>query len=131
MDPEYVPGKCNIGRRGRAMRLSTGVVLIALSVILGLTLLSHVFWAVRLILVLPTYIGLLAVLEGSMSFCVLHAARGTYDLHEPMGFASNRSTTLNKVKSEDWKKLDRRKAMRMHAEALLGAVIIAMLLAFA
>jgi hypothetical protein len=131
LDPEYVPGKCNIGRKGRAIRLSTGAVLIALSVILGLTLLRQVFWAVRLVLVLPTYIGLLSALEGSMSFCVLHAARGTYDFHEPKGFASNKSATLNKVGSEDWKRLDRRKAMRMHGEALVGAIILGLLLALA
>src|SRR5579864_263507 len=125
MDPEYTPGKCNIGRRGRAMRLSTGVILIALSVILGLTLLGQVFWGVRLVLVLPVYIGLLAILEGSMSFCVLHAARGTYDLHEPKGFASNRSRTLNKVESVEWKRVDRRKALRMHFEAVAGAVVLA------
>ncbi len=131
MDPEYTPGKCNIGRRGRAMRLSTGVILIALSVILGLTLLGQVFWGVRLVLVLPVYIGLLAILEGSMSFCVLHAARGTYDLHEPKGFASNRSRTLNKVESVEWKRVDRRKALRMHFEAVAGAVVLAVLLALA
>jgi hypothetical protein len=131
MDPEYVPGKCNIGRRGRAIRLSTGVVLIALSVIIGLTLLSPVYWAIRLVLILPIYVGLLAILEGSMSFCVLHAARGTYDLHEPMGFASNQSMTLNKVESDEWKRIDRRKALSMHIEAVVGAVVLAVLLAFA
>jgi len=131
MDPEYLPGKCNIGRRGRAMRLSTGVILIALSVVLGLTLLGQAFWGVRLVLVLPVYIGLLAMLEGSMSFCVLHAARGTYDLHEPKGFASNRSGTLNKVESDEWKRMDRRKALRMHFEAVAGAVVLAVLLALA
>jgi hypothetical protein len=113
------------------MRLSTGLVLIALSVIVGLTLLSPVYWAIRLILFLPIYVGLLAILEGSMSFCVLHAARGTYDLHETMGFASNQSKTLNRVESDEWKKIDRRKALRMHVEAVLGAVVLAVLLAFA
>jgi hypothetical protein len=113
------------------MRVSTGLVLIALSVIIGLTLLSPVYWAIRLILFLPTYVGLLAILEGSMSFCVLHAARGTYDLHETMGFASNQSKTLNRVESDEWKKIDRRKALRMHVEAVLGAVVLAVLLAFA
>jgi hypothetical protein len=131
MDPEYLPGKCNIGGRGRAIRLSTGAILIALSVTLGLTLLGPIFWGVRLVLVLPVYIGLLAMLEGSMSFCVLHAARGTYDLHEPMGFASNWSKTLNKVGSDEWKRIDRRKALRMHVEAIVGAVALAVLLAFA
>ncbi len=66
-----------------------------------------------------------------MSFCVLHAARGTYDLNEPRGFAAKKSATLQRVGSEDWKKLDRRKALRMHFEALTGAVLLALLLAFA
>src|SRR5207249_1415295 len=131
INPECAPGKCNIGSRGRGLRLSTGAVLIALSVIRGVTALIHVVWDVRLALVLPLYAGMLAALEGSTSFCVLHAARGTYDFHEPMGFASNRSKTVNRVGSEDWKKLDRRRALRMHVEALAGAVLLATILALA
>jgi hypothetical protein len=129
--PEYVPGRCNIGRRGRAIRLTTGLVLIALSIILGLTVLNPINRLFSLVLVFPLYIGILACLEGSMSFCVLHAARGTYDLNEPRGFVSKKSGSLQKVGSEDWKKLDRRKALRMHFEALTGAVLLALLLAFA
>jgi len=64
-----------------------------------------------------------------MSFCVLHAARGSYDLYEPRGFASKKSGTLEKVGSEDWKRLDRRKALRMHLEAATGAILLALLLA--
>jgi hypothetical protein len=129
--PEYVPGRCNIGRRGRAIRLTTGLVLIGLSIILGITVLNpsnHIF---SLALVIPLYIGILACLEGSMSFCVLHAARGTYDLHEPRGYAAKKSATLQTVQSEDWKRLDRRKALRMHLEAVIGAVLVALLLALA
>ena len=129
LDPQYVAGKCNIGARGRTIRLSTGVVLIALSVISGLTILDELFWAVRLVLVLPIYTGFLAALEGSMSFCVLHAVRGTYDFHEPGGFASNQSKTLKHVGSEEWNRMDRRKALRMHTEAVVGAVLLAILLA--
>jgi hypothetical protein len=131
MDPKYTPGKCNIGTRGRTMRFSTGLILIALSVIIRLTLLNPVYWAVRLVLTLPIYAGLLAMLEGSMSFCVLHASRGTYDFHEPMGFASNTSKTLNKVQTDEWKRMDRSKALTMHSEAIVGAVALALLLAFA
>jgi len=129
--PEYTPGRCNIGRRGRAIRLTTGLFLIALSIILGLTVLNPINRLFSLVLVFPLYIGILACLEGSMSFCVLHAARGTYDLNEPRGFAAKKSGTLQRVGSEDWKKLDRRKALRMHFEALTGAVLLALLLAFA
>ena len=131
MTPEYVPGRCNIGRRGRAIRLATGVVLIALSIILGILVVNPVNRWFTLALILPAYVGLLAGLEGSTSFCVLHATRGTYDLHEPHGFASKRSETLQRVESQDWKRLDRRKVLRMHLEALTGAVLLGLLLALA
>lgn len=126
--PEYAPGKCNIGRRGRIIRLTTGLVLIALSIILGILVLNPLNYLVRLGLVFPFYAGILAILEGSMSFCVLHATRGTYDLTEPHGFASKKSDTLQRVGSEDWKKIDRSKALRMHLEAATGAVLLALLL---
>ncbi|OLD44835.1 hypothetical protein AUI51_00510 [archaeon 13_1_40CM_2_52_4] len=131
MAPEYVPGRCNIGRRGRAIRLTTGLVLILPAMILGITVLNPVNHLLSLVLVVPLYIGILAGLEGSMSFCVLHAARGTYDLNEPRGFATKKSDTLQRVGSEDWKRLDRRKALRMHIEALSGAALLALLLALA
>jgi len=129
LPPEYVPGKCNIGRRGRAIRLTTGLVLIAVSIVIGITFVKPVNHLLSLALVAPFYVGILAILEGSMSFCVLHAARGTYDLNEPHGFASRKSDTLQKVGSEDWKKLDQRRARWMHLEALTGAVLLALLLA--
>ena len=128
---EYVPGRCNIGRRGRAIRLTTGLVLIAISIILGILVLNPVSRWLSLVLVFPAYVGLFACLEGSMSFCVLHAARGTYDLNESRGFASKKSGTLQNVGSEDWKRLDKRKALKMHLEALTGAVLLAVLLALA
>ena len=127
--PEYVPGRCNIGRRGRAIRLTTGLVFIAVSIVIGITVLKPVNHLLSLALVVPFYVGILACLEGSMSFCVLHAARGTYDLNEPHGFASRKSDTLQRVGSEDWKKLDQRRARWMHLEALTGAVLLALLLA--
>ncbi len=129
LPPEYVPGKCNIGRRGRAIRVTTGLVLIAISIVIGITFVKPVSHLLSLALVVPFYVGILAILEGSMSFCVLHAARGTYDLNEPHGFASKKSDTLQKVESEDWKKLDQRRARWMHLEALTGAVLLALLLA--
>ena len=129
LPPEYVPGKCNIGTRGRAIRLTTGLVLIVVSIVIGVTILKPVNHLLSLALVVPFYVGILAILEGSMSFCVLHAARGTYDLNEPHGFASRKSDTLQKVGSEDWKKLDQRRARWMHLEALTGAVLLALLLA--
>ncbi len=129
LPPEYVPGKCNIGRRGRAIRVTTGLVLIAISMVIGIAFVKPVSHLLSLALVFLFYVGILAILEGSMSFCVLHAARGTYDLNEPHGFASKKSDTMQKVGSEDWKKLDQRRALWIHLEALTGAVLLALLLA--
>jgi len=129
MLPEYVPGKCNIGARGRAIRLFTGLGIIAVFIGFDLLALGSVSPVFRLFLFIPFYVGLLTALEGTMSFCVLHASRGTYDLHEPSGMAFGRSLTKMEVGSEEWKKLDRRKARILHLEAVLGAVVLAGLLA--
>jgi hypothetical protein len=131
MPPEYVPGKCNIGAWGRAIRLATGLGIIAVFVGFDVLALGSVFPVFRLFLFLPFYVGLLTILEGSMSFCVLHASRGTYDLHEPSGMAFGGSETKMEVGSEEWKRLDRRKARQMHLEAVLGALILTGLLALA
>ena len=124
---EYVPGKCNIGTRGRAMRLATGLVVVGLTLGFGFTVLPSGFRPLRLVLAIPVYVGLLSILEGGMSFCVFQASRGTYDFHEkfgPMGKSETRMT----VEKEEWKRKDRRKALLMHSEAVIGAVILAVLL---
>ena len=131
MPPEYAPGKCNIGARGRAIRLATGLGIVAVFVGFGLLTVGSVSLVFRLFLFIPFYVVLLAILEGTMSFCVLHASRGTYDLHEPSGMAFGKSTTKMTVGSDEWKKLDRRKAKVMHLEAVLGALVLAGLLALA
>jgi len=131
MAPEYVPGKCNIGARGRAIRLATGLGIIAVFVGFDVLALRLVFAPFRLLLVIPFYVGLLSALEGTMSFCVLHATRGTYDLHEPTGMAFGSSGTKMDVGSDEWKKLDLRKARLMHLEAVLGALVLAGLVALA
>src|SRR5207247_2446149 len=96
MTPEYTPGKCNIGSRGRAIRLSTGAVLIALSVILGVTALIQVVWVVRLALVLPLYVGRLAALDGSTVAGVLLRAGRIENLSRlKPGFSSCVSSASN------------------------------------
>jgi hypothetical protein len=131
MPPEYVPGKCNIGARGRAIRLATGVGIISVFLGFDVLALGSVSPVFRLFLFIPFYVGLLAALEGTMSFCVLHASRRTYDLREPTGMGFGTSGTKIEVASEEWKRLDRRKARQMHLEAVLGALVLAGLFALA
>src|SRR2546422_11369923 len=87
MAPEYAPGKCNIGARGRAIRLATGLGIIAIFIGVGVLVPGSASPVFRLFLFIPFYIGLLAALEGAMSVCGLHASRGTYDLLQPSGSA--------------------------------------------
>jgi hypothetical protein len=131
MATEYIPGKCNIGGTGRAIRLATGAGIIATFLALDLLALGSVLPWFSLVLFVPLYICLLAALEGTMSFCVLHASRGTYDLHEPTGMVFGKSETKMDIIREDWKRIDRRKVRTMHLEAVLGALVLALLLAFA
>jgi hypothetical protein len=98
---------------------------------LGLLALKSVYPVHQLFPFIPFYIGLLSALEGTMSFCVLHASKSTYDLHEPSGMAFGKSETKMQVGSEQWRRLDRRKARQMHLEAVLGALVLAGLLALA
>ena len=131
MPLEYVPGKCNIGTRGRAIRLATGVGIMAVFAGFDLLTLGSVSPVFRLFIFLPFYVDLLAVLEGTMSFCVLHASRGTYDFHDPTGKAFGTSETKMAIESDEWKRLDRRKARLMHLEASIGALLLAGLFALA
>src|SRR5947209_17526293 len=110
MPPEYVPGKCNIGARGRAIRLTTGLGIIAVFIGFDLLALRSVSPVFRLFLFIPFYVGLLTALEGLMSFCVLPASRGTYYLHEPGGTPFDRSGCKVEVGSEEWKCVDWGKA---------------------
>lgn len=63
-----------------------------------------------------------------MSFCVFHASRGTYDLHEKNWGPMGKSTSRIEIELEEWKRLDRKKARRMHIEAAALASILALLL---
>ncbi|OLD03694.1 MAG: hypothetical protein AUJ07_05945 [Crenarchaeota archaeon 13_1_40CM_3_53_5] len=131
MPSEYVPGKCNIGRRGRATRFSTGIIILGISGVFGFLFLRDAAPSiVRLILVLPFYGGLISILEGTMSFCVFHAARGTYDIHEET-WRTGRSKTRVEIVSDEWRRADRRKARFMHAEAILGAIVLTAAVFFA
>lgn len=126
---EYVPGRCNIGSRGRAMRLATGLVILGVSAVSALVLLpSPSLRLVRLVLSVPGYVGLLSALEGTMSFCVFHASRGTYDFFERLGSPFGNSSTRKTVELEEWRRRDRRKARVMHVEAGIGAVLFGLFL---
>ncbi len=65
-----------------------------------------------------------------MSFCVFHATKGTYDLHEKVGPVVSSKTRVE-IESDGRKRADRRKAGLMHAEAVLGAIVLTVAVFFA
>src|SRR5207302_11205071 len=108
MLPEYVPGKCNIGARGRAIRLFTGLGIIAVFIGFDLLALGSASPVFRFFLFIPFYVGLLTAFSGTLSFCVLEASRGSYDLHESSGMASAMALTRMAGGSGGWAKMARR-----------------------
>ncbi len=113
--------------RGRAIRLAQGLAFIGVFLALGLILFSSGGLGLfRLGFVVPFYFGFLSILEGGTSFCVGYAARGSYDLHERLGFLDimRESKTRHVVESDEWKRIDRQKATRIYLEALVGAVLL-------
>ena len=105
--------------------MGQGLAFVGVFLALGLTLLSgdglRLF---KLGLLVPFYFGFLSILEGGTSFCVAYAGRGTYDLHERLGFLDmmRESETRHQVESDEWKRIDRQKARKIYLEALAGAV---------
>jgi len=76
----YAPGECNIGPRNRALRYAFGVLFLSVSAALFLYLASvNAPRLHRLILVLPLFLGYTGILEGRLSFCVMHGFKGTHD----------------------------------------------------
>jgi len=111
------------------MRLATGSVILAVSALVGVTLLGQGgLRLLRLLLAVPVYAGSLSILEGMMSFCVFHASRGTYDLFEKIAAPWGRSETRKPVESEEWRRKDLRKARLVKLEALAAAVLFEVLL---
>jgi len=75
----YVPGKCNIGPWNRKLRFAFGAAFLLLSLFIFLAT-SGLPKYYRLGLIVPLFLGYLGILEGLLSFCVMHGLRGTRDL---------------------------------------------------
>ncbi len=78
---EYEPGVCNIGPKGRFQRATFGIVAVVFCLgawaLIRLNTLPD--WLV-LLLFLPLFAAFVSIFEALFGFCVVYAARGTYDL---------------------------------------------------
>ncbi len=117
--PVYVPGACNIGTeevtaRRRAALAAAGATL----VLGGLLVASGAPRESRFLVGVPAAMAAVSWLQVRNSFCVAYAARGVYNVAQPLGMASP-------VADAAARGADRRRALRMIAGGVAVGVLVA------
>ncbi len=82
----YEPGKCNIGPAERQRRLNYGILWVAIGLIGGLLMVNYlpsdpIFRLLRLILILPFFIGFQGFFQYFFKFCVTNAFSKRYNMN--------------------------------------------------
>jgi len=119
----YVPGQCNIGKEGRLQRLTYGLILLVISLVVMLT--TVVFGLpliVRELLVVVNIGAFVCILQYFHRFCVFNGALGYYDM--------DNSTTVKNVPSsghiqdKEAMRKDRIKVLKILAESIVLGVLL-------
>ncbi len=72
--------KHNIGNKGRAKRLVTGIVMFLVSLwLLEFIRINQFPVLSKLVLIIPLYLAFLGIYQSATGVCVMHARRGTCD----------------------------------------------------
>ncbi|QDX40243.1 hypothetical protein [Salarchaeum sp. JOR-1] len=114
---EYQPGVCNIGQGERRKRYAFGVagfVLAAAAFGTVYVLALPAVWTLTAIV--PLFAGFEGVLQGVRGFCAGFAAKGIYDV-------SDGGNARREVGDDAARRADRRTAVRIHVQSLVGAVV--------
>jgi hypothetical protein len=115
---KYQPGVCNIGRAEITRRKRLGWIgAIATAVLLLLLVLFHAPKVWRLVLLFTTSIAAAGFLQTYMHFCAAFGFRGISN----MGTKPGRAET---VREEEFRRLDKEKALRITSYSILVAVLI-------
>lgn len=82
----YEPGKCNIGPAEQQRRLNYGILWIAIGVVSGLLMLNYLpsepmFQLLRIILIIPFFIGFQGFYQYFFKFCVTNAFSKRYNMN--------------------------------------------------
>ncbi|MEE6210637.1 hypothetical protein U3A55_10775 [Salarchaeum sp. III] len=114
---EYQPGVCNIGGVERRKRYAfgvAGVVVAAAAVVAVYALSLPAVW--MLAVVAPLLAGFEGVLQGAHRFCAGFATAGLYDV-------SDDGNDRREVTDDAARRADRRKAVRIHVQSFVAAVV--------
>ncbi|MGB9987007.1 hypothetical protein [Salarchaeum japonicum] len=114
---EYQPGVCNIGAGEQRKRYAFGVAGFAVAAAVAVAVYAFSFPAVwMLAAVVPLFAGFEGVLQGAQRFCAGFATAGIYDV-------SDSANDRHEVVDDAARRADRRKAVRIHVQSLVGAAV--------
>ncbi len=116
MEPNYIPGTCNIGRDEIKVRRNNAVLMASISIILATVLLvtgADKLW--RLLLVVPLSAFGIGIQQWYNKFCVYFGMKGIFNFGD-VG-------TTSSVELNEMHKKDMAKARRMILFAVLFGVV--------
>ncbi|GAA0649593.1 hypothetical protein [Salarchaeum japonicum] len=112
---EYQPGACNIGGGEQRKRYAFGVAGFAVAAAAFVAVYALSLPAVwTLATLVPLLAGFEGVLQGAQRFCAGFATAGIYDV-------SADGNDRRDVTDDAARRADRRKAVRIHVQSLVGA----------
>ena len=118
-ETKYVPGVCNIDRKGRRKRAIFGAIILALSLTVWFYLFaSKASQYLQLILFIPYLFAFSGIWQASLSFCVGNAARHQYEI----------GGKTVKITDDENIRQDRKKAAQVNLYSAVSALSLMVLL---
>jgi len=116
---EYKAGVCNIGAAETRKRYAFGTAGFLAALLLAVGLYTFAFDPLAMLVVaVPLFVGFEGVLQAYDHFCAGFAMAGVYDVSDTGG-------DRHEIPSEDALIADRQRAIQIHMQALVGAVVTA------
>ena len=113
--PSYQPGVCNIGSRGRTVRIAVGLVFFVAAFYVWISFKASGYAPMlQVAAAFPFYVSFLGIYQGIFSFCVFHAREGTFSVGSAVGH----------VLSPHHRKEDRKKSIEIQFFSALSAVLV-------
>jgi hypothetical protein len=115
---DYIPGVCNIGPQERILRRMVGYVSLgffaALWVVFDLT---NAPSGLRLLLLIPAFIGSVGFFQDASRFCVNYGIRGLFNLNYSAGVTMT-------VKESEQRSLDLEKSLEILCYSLITSLAL-------
>ena len=116
---QYTPGVCNIGSAERRQRRLGGILGSVVTILIFIVLvITDAHWAWRLILIIPASVAAIGFLQDRMHFCVGFGMQGLFNVINSAGVTNN-------VELEEFRLVDRRKAITILLYSLAIGLLVA------